>query len=199
MSSDEGMFVTAPFARRRDDLVTYISVETAAPIGPSQKGVMRNHLSSRLARNWDWPADATLRPTRAGAASPASRAYIERHIADADLRGLDRASCGVSVRSLHRAFNADLAGSVSNYISRHRLAHCAVSLGDPGQAHRSIIDICFSWGFNSTSHFSRLFKEQFGTTPREYRTASEDSSLARFDRRKSAAQVQRAHRACDNV
>jgi Polyphosphate kinase 2 (PPK2) len=42
------------------------------------------------------------------------KTYIERHIADADLRG----HCGVSVRSLHRAFNADPAGSVSNYISR---------------------------------------------------------------------------------
>jgi AraC-like DNA-binding protein len=84
------------------------------------------------------------------------KTYIERHIADADLRGLNRASCGVSVRSLHRAFNADPAGSVSNYISRRRLAHCAASLRDPGQVHRSIIDICFSWGFNSTSHFSRL-------------------------------------------
>jgi hypothetical protein len=40
------------------------------------------------------------------------------------------------------------AGSVSNYISRRRLAHCVASLRDPGQAHRSIIDICFSWGFN---------------------------------------------------
>ena len=53
-----------------------------------------------------------------------------------------------------------------------RVERCADDLRDPGQAHRPITDICFSWGFNSTSHFSRLFKERFGVTPRGYRAAS---------------------------
>ncbi|MGC1563798.1 MAG: AraC family transcriptional regulator, partial [Bradyrhizobium sp.] len=33
----------------------------------------------------------------------------------------------------------------------------------------SITDVCFSYGFSSSSHFSRLFKGQFGVSPVHYR------------------------------
>jgi len=78
----------------------------------------------------------------------------------------------MSLRSVHRAFATDPAGSASRYVWMRRVERCADDLRDPGQAHRPITDICFSWGFNSTSHFSRLFKERFGVTPRGYRAAS---------------------------
>ena len=99
--------------------------------------------------------------------------------------------CGMSVRSLHRAFASDLAGSASKYIWIRRLDRCAADLRDPRQAHRGITDICFSWGFNSTSHFSRLFKEQFGVPPHEYRLAS----LQAFLERQPSAQP-RSHAPC---
>ena len=108
------------------------------------------------------------------------KTYIERHLADPNLAVESIAqTCGMSVRSIHRAFASDPAGSVSNYLWMRRLSHCAAALRDPAQAHRSITDICFSWGFNSTSHFSRVFKERFGVPPREYRTVSESASLNR--------------------
>jgi AraC-like DNA-binding protein len=102
------------------------------------------------------------------------KSYVERHVAESELSvDLIAQALGVSARSVHRAFEADPAGSISNHIWLRRLSHCAASLRDPGQAHRSITDICFSYGFNSTSHFSRLFKERFGIAPRDYRAASE--------------------------
>jgi AraC-like DNA-binding protein len=82
-------------------------------------------------------------------------------------------ACGISVRSVHRAFKAEPGGSVSNYVWIRRLSRCAAELRNPGQAPRPITEVCFAWGFNSTSHFSRLFKERFGVTPREYRQTSE--------------------------
>jgi AraC family transcriptional regulator, positive regulator of tynA and feaB len=102
------------------------------------------------------------------------KTYIEGHLADPDLSVESVAqACGMSVRSIHRAFESDPAGSVSNYVWMRRLGHCAADLQDPRQAHRSITDICFCWGFNSTSHFSRVFKERFGVSPREYRIGSQ--------------------------
>jgi AraC family transcriptional activator of tynA and feaB len=101
------------------------------------------------------------------------KSFIELRLEDPDLSVESVAqTCGVSVRSLHRAFAADPAGSVSKYIWVRRLGHCAADLRDPTQAHRPVTEICFSWGFNSTSHFSRLFKDQFGVSPSEYRTTS---------------------------
>lgn len=101
------------------------------------------------------------------------KSYIEQHLADLELSVDSIAQgCGMSVRSIHRAFQSESADSVSHYLWMRRLNRCAASLRDPEQVHRSITDICFAWGFNSTSHFSRLFKEQFGVPPREYRMTS---------------------------
>lgn len=98
------------------------------------------------------------------------KGYIESHLADPEL-SVDSiaAACGMSVRSVHRAFADDFASSVSNYIWMRRLSHCAAALRDPGQSHRPVTEICFSWGFNSTSHFSRLFKDRYGVPPSRYR------------------------------
>ncbi|CAA2142464.1 helix-turn-helix domain-containing protein [Hyphomicrobium sp. ghe19] len=99
--------------------------------------------------------------------------HIEACLADPDLCVESIAeACRTSVRSVHRVFAADAAGSVWKYVWKRRLRHCAAELRDPMQSHRSITDICFAWGFNSTSHFSRLFKEQFGVPPSRYRPAS---------------------------
>jgi len=42
-------------------------------------------------------------------------------------------------------------------------------LASAAQRKRSITEIAFSWGFNSSPHFSRLFKERYGISPRRYR------------------------------
>jgi AraC-like DNA-binding protein len=111
--------------------------------------------------------------TRRGVVRAHAKGYIEQHLADAGLSVASIAkACGASVRTIHRAFEIDPVGSVWRYIWLRRLNYCAAGLRDPRQAHLSITDICYSGGFNSSSHFSRLFKEHFGVTPREYRDQS---------------------------
>ena len=102
------------------------------------------------------------------------KTFIESRLDDPEL-SVDAIAqaCGMSIRSVHRAFETEPGGSVSNYVWIRRLSRCAAELRNPGQAHRPITEVCFAWGFNSTSHFSRLFKERFGVTPREYRQVSE--------------------------
>jgi AraC family transcriptional activator of tynA and feaB len=98
------------------------------------------------------------------------KAYIEANLADPGLsvEGIAH-RCSISVRALHRHFAEDPAGSVSHYLWQRRLIRCAEALRDPSQAHRLITDVCFSYGFSSSSHFSRLFKNQFGVPPVHYR------------------------------
>jgi AraC-like DNA-binding protein len=101
-----------------------------------------------------------------------AKRYIESRLSDPHLSVPEIArGCGMSVRSLHRAFADDSAGSVSRYVWTRRLDHCAAALRDSGQGHRLVTDICFEWGFNSSSHFSRAFKERFGMTPSAYRAS----------------------------
>jgi AraC family transcriptional activator of tynA and feaB len=98
------------------------------------------------------------------------KAYIEANLADPELSVEEIAhSCSISVRALHRHFAEDPAGSVSHYLWHRRLIRCAEALRDPSEAYRSITDVCFSYGFSSSSHFSRLFKDQFGVPPVHYR------------------------------
>jgi AraC-like DNA-binding protein len=110
-------------------------------------------------------------------ASSRVKAYIETQLTDPEL-SIERIAhaCQISVRGLHRLFSDDPAGSVSNYLWRRRLVRCAHALRDPGQAHRSITDICFSYGFSSTSHFSRLFKDRFGVPPVRYRVGLQEGN-----------------------
>jgi AraC-like DNA-binding protein len=98
------------------------------------------------------------------------KAYIEAKLADPEL-SVERIAhaCNISVRGLHRLFAEDPTGSVSSYLWWRRLIRCAEALRDPSQAHRSITDVCFSYGFSSSSHFSRLFKDRFGVPPVRYR------------------------------
>jgi AraC-like DNA-binding protein len=106
------------------------------------------------------------------------KAYIESQLADPDLCvDAIAQACDISVRSVHRAFDADSSGSVSTYVWTRRISQCAAALRDPAQAERSISDICFAWGFNSTSHFSRVFKDQFGIPPRSYRLSGARPNL----------------------
>jgi AraC-like DNA-binding protein len=106
-----------------------------------------------------------------------AKAYIEAHLSDPDLsvEGIAEA-CEASVRSLQRAFARDSAVSVSRYIWDRRVSRCADALRDGKEACQRITEICLSWGFNSTSHFSRLFKEKFGVPPRIYRANEGGSS-----------------------
>jgi len=105
------------------------------------------------------------------------KAYIESQLADPEL-SVERIAhaCNISVRALHRLFDEDPAGSVSSYLWRRRLTRCADALRDPNQLHRSITEICFSYGFSSSSHFSRLFKDRFGVPPVRYRVGPEDQN-----------------------
>ena len=98
------------------------------------------------------------------------KAYIEANLADFEV-SVERIAqaCSISVRGLHRLFAEDPAGSVSRYLWQRRLIRCAEALRDPSQAHRSITDVSLSYGFSSSSHFSRLFKDQFGVPPFRYR------------------------------
>lgn len=55
---------------------------------------------------------------------------------------------------------------------RCRLERCAENLRDPALGDLNLTQIAYRWGFNDSAHFSRVFKEEFGQTPSDYRTAA---------------------------
>jgi AraC-like DNA-binding protein len=95
--------------------------------------------------------------------------YIEAHLGDPDLTPMRvAAACKMTPRYLHYLFSEE-SETVARYILRRRLEECARALMVPSQRGRTVTSIAFDYGFNSPTHFGRVFRERYGMTPREFR------------------------------
>lgn len=96
-------------------------------------------------------------------------AAIERRLSDPALDGEGvAAAAGVSVRYANSVL-AEEGTSIARYIQERRLARCRRALEDPQQAHRSLSEIAYGWGFSDMTHFGRSFRKAYGMLPSEYR------------------------------
>ncbi|CAN5233423.1 helix-turn-helix domain-containing protein [soil metagenome] len=91
--------------------------------------------------------------------------WIESHLADPNL-SLEKVAGanGMSLRYLHILFR-NCAMSASEWIWNRRLQLCydEIAKGDG----RSITSIAFDHGFNSSAHFSTMFRRKYGVSPRD--------------------------------
>lgn len=101
------------------------------------------------------------------------KATIERLLMEPGLKP-ERiaAEAGISVRYAN-ALLAEEHTSIERYVAERRLERCCRALEDTAQAHRSIGEIAFNWGFSDLSHFGRRFKMRYGMTPTDYRREAE--------------------------
>jgi AraC-like DNA-binding protein len=74
----------------------------------------------------------------------------------------------VSLRYLQKLFQ-ESGLRASQWIRRERLDRCRCDLRDPRKADVSIAAIGRRWGFTTPSYFTRVFREEFGLTPRQLR------------------------------
>jgi len=100
------------------------------------------------------------------------RGYVALHLRDPDLT-VDQIAVALncSKRHLYNAFTEE-DQTLASYIQGLRLEACIRELQHPMAQTRPITDIALSWGFNSPSHFSRVFREHTGKSPSEFRAAS---------------------------
>jgi AraC-like DNA-binding protein len=96
--------------------------------------------------------------------------YIEAHLGDPDLTPMRIAeACKITPRYLHHLFSND-SETVARLILRRRLEESARALTLVSQRGRTVTAIAFDYGFNSPTHFGRVFRERYGMTPREFRS-----------------------------
>jgi AraC-like DNA-binding protein len=81
------------------------------------------------------------------------------------------AALGSSKRALHKAFE-EQGLSLSRYLWLSRLEAARRQLEDPREAARSITSILLGAGFSSAAHFSRMFRQRYGASPRDWRAAA---------------------------
>jgi AraC family transcriptional regulator, positive regulator of tynA and feaB len=92
-----------------------------------------------------------------------AQAFIRERLRDPDLC-IDQisATLGCTKRYLHMLFS-ERGITVNDYIWRARLQNCRQELETHGG--KTITDVAYSWGFSSSSHFSRSFRKSFGIVP----------------------------------
>lgn len=115
-----------------------------------------------------------LARTRLGPAEPQQQLYraavtaIDERLADPDLSpGLIAAELSLSTRHLHRIF-ADHHTTVSRTIRARRLEHCRRDLIATASTPPPLQQIAHRWGFRDMAVFSRTFKQEYGSSPRNY-------------------------------
>src|SRR3982075_1678972 len=104
-----------------------------------------------------------------------AQVFIREHLRDPDLC-IDQISIalGCTKRYLHMLFS-DRGMTVSDYIWQARLQHCRHELET--HAGKTVTDVAFSWGFSSSSHFSRVFRKYFGIAPSSIHKTQHSSLL----------------------
>lgn len=92
---------------------------------------------------------------------------LERPLSTHDLAG----AVGISGRQLERLFERHLQTSPKQYYTEMRLQRARNLLM---QTDASVTEVAMSCGFSSHSHFTRRYKQTYGTTPRKVRAVSTD-------------------------
>jgi AraC-like DNA-binding protein len=100
-------------------------------------------------------------------------AYIGQHLRDPGLRADELARVhGISVRQLYKLWSSrDI--SLSQWIVHKRLEGARAELGGAGHDSAAIATVAGRWGFASTTHFSRRFRDAYGMSPRQWQLAHE--------------------------
>jgi AraC-like DNA-binding protein len=95
--------------------------------------------------------------------------FLRAHLAEYDLSAVRIAEAHhISVRHLYGVLSK--AGiSLGDWIRAHRLEECRKDLARPGSRNITIASIAGRWGFIDAAHFSRVFREAYGLTPKEWR------------------------------
>jgi AraC family transcriptional activator of tynA and feaB len=99
--------------------------------------------------------------------------YVEDNLHDPEISPERIAlAFGCSKRTLHRTFDSGSGDeSLNRYLWRRRIERCAAELRSLTAASRrqTVTEIAYSFGFSSSAHFSRRFKQHIGVTPMSFR------------------------------
>ncbi|MEV6782364.1 helix-turn-helix domain-containing protein [Streptomyces sp. NPDC051098] len=146
-------------------------VHADAVVAPSvellRAALTSQHGNSSLARS---PLEATL--------SLRITQYLRQRLADPDLSAARIAAAhDISVRHLYDVLSRS-GISLGDWIRTRRLAECRRELAGPNGRLRTIAAIGRRWGFVDATHFSKVFKQAYGLSPRAWRDHNHPRSSA---------------------
>ncbi|MDV9190013.1 helix-turn-helix domain-containing protein [Streptomyces sp. SR27] len=103
-------------------------------------------------------------------------AYIDDRLAEDLSPGAVAAAHHISVRQLHVLFR-ESGVTVGDHVRQRRLERIRRDLVDPALAHLPAYALAARWGLGEASHFSRVFRAEFGLSPRAVREQARTPDL----------------------
>jgi AraC-like DNA-binding protein len=94
-----------------------------------------------------------------------NKLYLNSRLTLADLAN----ELGTSANRLSQVLNGELGTNFYDYINGFRIREVQNRIVDPEWSHLTFLGIALESGFNSKSSFNKLFKENTGLTPSEYK------------------------------
>ena len=157
--------VLGSFLQSLSEQLVTLSDGVGQPLSETVVGLLASTLA---AYHEDGAGHATL----PGVLKARVKQYVQAHLGEPDLT-IERIAQDMrcSKRYLHRVFE-DEACSLDRYSWKARLDRCQAALQSPGALGKSVSEVAYTWGFNSSAHFCRLFKNQYGLSPTEFRRQS---------------------------
>ena len=108
--------------------------------------------------------------------------YISEHLVDPELDVASIAAANfISTRYLQAIFQ-EHGTTVSSWIRERRLAGARRDIGDDLLSDHSIGELAERWGFVDQAHFSRVFRQAFGESPKQWRSRASREETAVRDR-----------------
>lgn len=93
--------------------------------------------------------------------------YIESHLCDPITIEVLAEVAGFSKYHFHRIFKGIIGEPLYHYVNRLKLESAVgILVACP---HKSITDIGYGYGYGDSAVFSRVFKNHYGMSPREFR------------------------------
>lgn len=154
-------------------LATYMKTihKTAVSLSAEDGAAISEATANLIAGCFGPSADAreAAAAAKRGALLLTIKRYIDASLADPSLT-VDHIAreFHVSRATLVRMFKP--LGGLSGYIRERRMFRCFAEITSPTQAHRSIADLAYAWGFRNEAAFSRAFRRLFDMSPREARS-----------------------------
>ncbi|MFK4548292.1 AraC-like DNA-binding protein [Streptomyces tendae] len=104
--------------------------------------------------------------------------FLRTHLAGPDLSAARIAAAhGISVRHLYAVLSRS-GINLGDWIRTRRLAACRRELAGPYGRLRTIAAVGRRWGFVDATHFSKVFKQAYGISPRAWRDQNHPCSSA---------------------
>ena len=149
----------------------YAELCFCAPVSSTVFDFSGAHIADLIAGAPDLLADQPAERVRSPVLLAMMLNHIDRHIDDPRLDAATLAAkFHCSQRYVHKLFSRH-DRSVNDHVNHQRIIRCARDLADPTLGNKTIAEIAFNVGFRDISHFNRVFKRSFGSSPRELRRA----------------------------